>query len=254
MTHYRDLDRVLDRWMDDGPTIVADRVIATAMTDVHTTRQRGARWVLLKEILMTTKPALTLVALSVIAVLGIAAYQLLWAGGLVGEPPEPRIVAASELQEIVMNADEAPPGMNLDGIYSDGNEVLLRPIISVEGPDAASYTAQPGFRAGRYTEFSNDQAGVLSWAALFETADDADRALELYAEEIQSADGYALASRENVALGDEGAFYSDGNDPEFNAQVYLWRIGNLVLAAATYGDFDPDELGELARGMDDRAR
>jgi hypothetical protein len=35
-THDRDLDRVLDRWMDEGPTAVADRVIATAMTDVHT--------------------------------------------------------------------------------------------------------------------------------------------------------------------------------------------------------------------------
>ena len=60
--------------------------------------------------------------------------------------------------------------------------------------------------------------------------------------------------RADVALGDEGAFYSDGDDPEFNAQVYLWRVGNLVLAAATYGDFDPDQLGELAEGMDDRAR
>ena len=50
MTHDRDLDRVLDRWMDDGPTVVADRVIATAITDVHTTRQRGARWASPKEI------------------------------------------------------------------------------------------------------------------------------------------------------------------------------------------------------------
>ena len=30
--------------MSYGPTVVADRVIATAITDVHTTRQRGARW------------------------------------------------------------------------------------------------------------------------------------------------------------------------------------------------------------------
>jgi hypothetical protein len=203
---------------------------------------------------MTTKPALTLVALSVIAVLGIAAYQLLWVGGRVGEPPEPRIVAASELQEIVMNADEAPPGMNLDGIYTDRNDVLLRPIISVEGPDAAPITQQPGFLTGRFTEFSNEQAGVLSWAALFETTADADQALALYEEEVRSADGYGLTSRVDAALGDEGAFYSDGNDPAFNAQVYLWRVGNLVLAAATYGDFDADELGRLAEGMDDRAR
>jgi hypothetical protein len=50
MTHERDLDHMLDRWMDDGPTVVADRVIAAAMTDVHTTRQRDARWAPLKEL------------------------------------------------------------------------------------------------------------------------------------------------------------------------------------------------------------
>jgi hypothetical protein len=81
MTHDRDLDHVLDRWMDEGPTSVADRVIATAMTDVHTTRQRGARVALLKELFMTMKPAATLVAVTLIAVLGIAAYQFFWAGG-----------------------------------------------------------------------------------------------------------------------------------------------------------------------------
>lgn len=253
MTQERDLDRVLDRWMDIGPTIVADRVIASAMTDVHTTRQRGARWALLKELTMTMKPAATLVAVTLIAALGFAAYQL-WAGGRIGSPPEARIVTASELPDIVMNADQTPPGMNLDGIYTDRNQVLLRPIISVEGPDAAPYRDQPGFLAGRFTEFSHGQAGVLSWAALFETADDAERALALYAEEVQAQDGYALASRAEAPLGDEGAFYSDGPDREFNAQVYLWRVGNLVLAAATYGDFDPDELGRLAEGMDDRAR
>jgi hypothetical protein len=253
MTHQRDLDRVLDRWMDEGPTIVADRVIATAMTDVHTTRQRGARWAPLKELFMTMKPAAALVAVTLIAALGFAAYQL-WAGDGIGRAPEPRIFAASELPEIVMNADEAPPGMELDGIYTDRNEVLLRPIISVEGPEAQPYTEQPGFVAGRFTEFSNEQSGVLSWASLFETTADAERALAVYVEEVQSASGYGLMSRVDAALGDEGAFYSDGNDPEFNAQVYLWRVGNLVLAAATYGDFDPGELGRLAEGMDDRAR
>jgi hypothetical protein len=254
MTHERDLDRVLDRWMDDGPTVVADRVIATAMTDVHTTRQRGARWVSLKEILMTTKPALTLVALSVIAVLGIAAYQLLWVGGLVGEPPEPRIVAASELPEIVMNADEAPPGMNLDGIYTDGNDVKQRPIVSATGPDAAPYLEQPGFLAGRYTEFSDAQANViLSWVALYETPADAERALALYADELQSEAGYGLSRRAAVDLGDEGAYYDD-DDPQDDAKVYLWRVGNLVMAAATIGDYDPDQMRSVAEGMDERAR
>lgn len=203
---------------------------------------------------MTMKPAAALLAVTLIAAMGIAAYQLIWAGGNLGGPSEPRIVTTSELPEIVMNADETPPGMNLDGIYTERNDVLLRPVVSVTGADAAPYTQQPGFLAGRYAEFSDERAGVLSWAALFETPADADRALELYVEEVQSETGYALTSAADVELGDEGAFYSDGSDPAFNAQVYLWRLGNLVLAAATYGDFDPDQLGQLAEGMDDRAR
>ena len=93
MTHDRDLDRVLDRWMDDGPTVVADRVIATAITDVHTTRQRGARWASLKELFMTTKLAMTAMAVIAIAALGIAVYQFVLGGGPgnVGDdaPPTP---------------------------------------------------------------------------------------------------------------------------------------------------------------------
>lgn len=42
MTAPRDIDSVLDSWMSDGPTIVADRVIAAALTEIPTTRQRGA--------------------------------------------------------------------------------------------------------------------------------------------------------------------------------------------------------------------
>jgi hypothetical protein len=195
-----------------------------------------------------------LMAVIAIAGLGLAACQSISPGGESGAPPAPRVVTSSELREIVMDADGAPSGMNLDGIYTDRNQVLLRPIVSAEGPDAAPYTQQPGFLAGRFTEFSNEEAGVLSWAALFETADDAARALAIYVDEVQSREGHGLGSQTDADLGDEGAFYSDGGDPELNAQVYLWRVGNLVLAAATYGDFDPGELGQLAEGMDNRAR
>jgi hypothetical protein len=253
MTTERDLDSALDRWMDDGPTIVADRVVAAAMTDVHTTRQRGARWALLKELFMTMKPAATIVGIAAAIVIGVAAYQYVWGGPSIGGPAEPRIVSASELPDIVLAAEDPPDDMRYDGTHR-GADTLMRPIISVEGTSLEAYRDQPGFVAGRYTEFSNERAGVLSWATLFETVDDAELALSVYVSEVQSVDGYGLRTRTEVALGDEGAFYSDGDDPEFNAQVYLWRAGNLVMAAATYGDFDPDQLGQIAEGMDDRAR
>jgi hypothetical protein len=248
MTHDRDLDRVLDRWMDDGPTVVADRVIATAMTDVHTTRQRGARWALLKELFMTMKPAATILGIAAVAIVALAAYQVLAGGGGIGTQ---RVVTAADLPDIVIAAGEQPEGMGHDATYDDAR-ILLRPIISVQGTDAIPYLEQPGFVAGRYTEFSDDRAGLLSWAALFETAEDAQRALALYVEEVQSEDAYGLGNSSVIDLGDEGAFYDDV-DPEDDAQVVLWRSGSLLMAAATYGDFDPAELRAVAEQMDEAA-
>jgi RNA polymerase sigma factor (sigma-70 family) len=145
-----------------------------------------------------------------------------------------------------------PIGPDYD-VTREGTRVLIRPIISVDGVDAVPYLEQPGFVDGRYSEFSNDQSGLLFWAALFETVEDAERALPLYVEEVQSEDGHGLRSRVDVELKDEGAHYDD-EDPARDAQVYLWRVGNLLLAAATYGDFDPDELRSVAERMDDNAR
>jgi len=248
MTQQRDLDRVLDRWMDDGPTVVADRVIAAAMTDVHTTPQIGARWAPLKELFMILKPALAVLGLTAVVIVAIAAFQILDGGGGLGAP---RVVTADDLPTIVLPANEPPDGMQLDNTYDD-ERILLRPIISVTGTDAVSYLEQPGYVDGLYTEFSDDLTGLLSWAALFESPEDAERALALYAEEVQSEAGYGLDNRVDVEFGDNGALYG-ASDPSNETLVYLWRNGNLVLAAATYGPFDPDELRSIAQEMDDRA-
>lgn len=252
MTNPTDFERTLDRWMNDGPTVVADRVIAAALTEIPTTRQRGARWMPLKELFVTMKPAAMMVGLAAVIIIGVAAYQFISGGGpSIGGPEPARLVDASELPDIIVTPGTEPTGMNHDGTV-EGDRILLRPIISVEGSDAISYLEQPGFVAGRYSEFSDDVSGLLSWAALFETVDDAERARALYAEEVQSADGYALDKIVDVPFGDEGASYDA--DPEDSVQVYLWRTGNLLLAAATYGEFDPDQLRSVAEQMDERAR
>ena len=231
MTHQRDIDRV----------------IAAAMTDIHTTRQIGARWAPLKELFMTMKPALAVLGLTAVAIVALAAFQILGGNGIGG----PRVLTPDDLPSIVLPADEPPDGMQLDNTYDD-ERILLRPIISVTGADAVPYLEQPGYVDGLYTEFSDDLTGLLSWAALFESPEDADRALALYAEEVQSEAGYGLDNRGALDFGDDGAFY-DASDPSNETLVYLWRNGNLVLAAATYGPFDPDELRSIAEGMDDRA-
>jgi hypothetical protein len=40
----RELDRLMAAWMDEGPTIVAETVIDTALAQIPTTRRRGRRW------------------------------------------------------------------------------------------------------------------------------------------------------------------------------------------------------------------
>ena len=68
MSHSRDTDRILDEWMGDGPGVVADHVIAGAMTEIQTTRQRGARWAPLKELFMTWKHAAVVVGLAAVII------------------------------------------------------------------------------------------------------------------------------------------------------------------------------------------
>lgn len=197
---------------------------------------------------MTMKPAMTVLGIAAVAIVALAAFQIL-AGGGVGTP---RVITAEDLPAIVIPAEGGPAGMQHDTTYDD-ERVLTRPIISVTGTDAIPYLEQPGFVAGRYTEFSSETAGLLSWAVLFEDADDAQRSLGLYVEEVQAEEGYALGNRAEIDFSDEGAFYDD-DDPENDIQVILWRTGNVVMAAATYGDFDPDELRSVAKQMDARAR
>ena len=251
MTHDRDLDRMLARWMDDGPTAVTDRVVVAALTDVHTTRQRGARWATLKELFMTMKPAVMIGAIAIVAVLGITAYRAFLGGETDIGGPSTRMLTADDLPQIVLSASEAPAGMGHDRTVDDPDEVLLRPIVDrSSGANVQRALSQPGFVAGLYSEFSNPTSGVLSWAALFDTVEHAVSAVALYDEEVRSETGHALIVVTDAGLGDEGSHYTDA---EGVTHVYLWRVGTLVTAVANFGDVDPEELRSIAETVDARA-
>jgi hypothetical protein len=40
----REFDRTARAWLDDGPTRMSDRAVLAALEEIHTTRQRRARW------------------------------------------------------------------------------------------------------------------------------------------------------------------------------------------------------------------
>jgi hypothetical protein len=250
MTTERDLDRTLDRWMDDGPTIVADRVIAAAMTDVHTTRQRGARWVPLKELFMTMKPAATLVAIAAVAVLGVAAYRFVLGGDIgLGGPPD-RVLTTGDLPRIILTEENAPDGLTVDAT-DDGAPALVTPLRA-GGP----VLDQSAFVDALITNLnSTATGGYVSYAALFETDADAEVAFDYLVAEHTDAGWGMQRSTVDPGLGDESATFTGAAYDIFERnEVHLWRVDNLVLAAVGVGDFDADQVRSIAELMDDRAQ
>ena len=197
---------------------------------------------------MILKPAATIGAVAVVVVLGFSAYRAYIGDETsLGEPSTP-VHTADDLTQIVLSADEAPQGMGHDAT-TVGREVLLRPIVDRFGTNAGRAGSLPGFVSGMYSEFSTPSSGVLSWGAIFDTVEHAQGALDLYDDEVRSETGHALNNVEPAELGDEGRHYYDDDV----THVYLWRVGTLVMAAANFGDVDPETLLAIADTMDDRA-
>ena len=96
MTHDRDLDAVLDRFLDEGPTRLADRVVAAAMTDVRTTRQRGARGALLEDFLMRFQPLAAPLAMAAVLAVAIGVAAVVIQPAPTGPDPSPTAGATSD--------------------------------------------------------------------------------------------------------------------------------------------------------------
>jgi len=266
MTSSRDTDRILDRWMDEGPRAVADRVIAGAMTEIQSTRQRTSRWAGLKEIFMTLKPAAVVLGLAGVIIVGIATYQSLSGQGRgAGDPAElPRIVSPSEVPrassppdvaDIVVTNENAPEGWTVDATLR-GREVLT---LLIRYGEVSSSTA--GFIDARATEFcAEGQECGLSWVALYESVADADAALAHVHDEMLAGwglgfDGQGLDLRE-----DQGHAYSNNLGNAAAHDAYLWRNGTLLLGviglAVPEGEaeLEHDALRSVAEDMSARSR
>jgi hypothetical protein len=259
MTSSRDTDRMLDRWMDEGPRAVADRVIAGAMTEIQTTRQLSARWAALKEIFMTLKPAAVALGLAAVVVVGIATYRSIsdQGNGAGPDPAEsPRIVTASEVPEassapdvgdIVVTNENAPEGWTVDATLR-GREVLT---LLIRYGDVSSSSA--GFIDARATDFCADGQGCgTSWVAVYESTSEAAAAYSQVRAEMQvgwgmGIYGYSLGFEE-----DEGSAYRNNLGNAAATHAYLWRTGPLVLGVIALDEMASDALRPIAEEMNAR--
>jgi hypothetical protein len=252
MTHERDLDHMLDRWMDAGPTVVSDRVIAAAMTDVHTTRQRGARWASLKELFMTMKPAMTVLGLAAAAVVTLAAFQILSGGG-VGAP---RVLTPEDLPTIIANPDNVTGVESLDRVV-EGETAALTPMRST------FVVELDGWVDGLTHDMCGDDGCLEAWVALFDSEANAEAAFDFYLAEFESGAWAIPASKRSEPddLGDEAVLYSDVVNPGIGGGpsgplldgIYFWRVDNLLLAVVGVSEFDGEALRAIADDMAARA-
>jgi len=246
MTQERDLDHVLDRWMDDGPTIVADRVIAAAMTDVHTTRQLGAGWAPLKELVTTMKPLTIAAGLTAAVVLVVAALQVIGGTTNVTSPG----IRTPGPAEIVVTDENAPEGWTVDTTRS--GRAVLTYLVRYGEVDSAT----GGFVDSRATDLCSEGQGcATSWVAVYRSESDADAAFSVLHAEMQV--GWGLGSNPlNLDLGDdEGYAYRNNLGNAAASHAYLWRKGNLLLGVVgDMADVEDDALRPFAEEMNERSR
>jgi hypothetical protein len=123
--------------------------------------------------------------------------------------------------------------------------------------------ALDGLQGGRYTDFSGPDAVFISWAVLFSNPRQAGAAFEAYATELESATGWGLGPGDTTDLGDQAALFTGethallggtSTEDPVPMQIYLWRVGNVVLATAGWFEYDPAELRQVTDAMDARAR
>ena len=258
MKRAADIDQLLETWLDDGAEAAPERFVWAALDNVERTAQRGAWRTSLEGFLMNLKPAAPLFGIAAMVLLAIVAYSI-FGGGNVGNrtvpTPTPRAFSVDELSTIVMTDANAPTGMAVDATTT-GYEALTTPLRP--GGEIIPLT---GFVDALMTNLnSTDAGGYVSWSAVYETADQAARAFAFLVDEHEAEAGWGLQpSSEDPGLGDESRSYSGAAYQFDAANIYLWRV-NILLLAAVYvdasavGDGDANRLRAIAQDMDSRTR
>jgi hypothetical protein len=246
MNRDPDLDQTLVAWLDEGADQAPERFVWAAMEDVERTAQRGAWRASTEELFMQFKHVTPILGVAAAVVLAIVAYQMFGTG--IGGGPAPRVFTSDDLPTIVMTEENALEDMTL--VRTATAQAALREPL----PGGMRNIETTGFIDALLTEVSSPQGGYVTWAAVFETEEDAERAFDYIVDAHEAPEGWGLGgSALDPALGDEGKDWT-GQQYDFErARTIFWRENNLLLAAVGWIDWDADYLRSISNTMDARA-
>lgn len=183
----------------------------------------------------------------------VLALTVVGCGAGTGDPAKPADLAA-----IVIAPDAPPGGMTLSD-EGGGRAVFEQLPLS---PDTATQLqATPGFVDGRWSrfagsasDFESSRGFILTWVVEYASAENAEGALSILLNELQSDDHYGWGIGEDAGLGDEGTCL-DGMNPQMGGlqeTICVWRRAQLVMVAGG-GTFNETPVQDDAAAMDARA-
>lgn len=163
-----------------------------------------------------------------------------------------------ELASLVIPPDEPPAGMTLSDEGGDRAVLAQLPLF----PDTASQLgAVPGFVGGRWSRFAGSASDfeasrgfILTWVVAYDSAANAESALEVLRNELESDDHYGWGIGADAGLGDEGTCL-DGENPQMGGlreTICVWRRAQLVMVVGG-GNDNEMPIEDEAAAMDARA-
>jgi hypothetical protein len=256
----RQFDDTVAAWVDEGAESAPERFVWAALDDVARTPQRGPWLVALEDMTMNFKAAAPILGIAAVLLALVVGYQVIGQRNT-GEPipaATPRLLSAEDLERIVVTEANVPPGLTVHRTLT-GMEAL--------GASETAPEDSPGFVDAILTDFDRDDdtenGRYGTFAAVFETVADAERAYDSAVRNHESPDGWGLTTDHvlpfgydpDPGLGDESRWYVQGrayNQPKL--EIYLWRVNNVLLHAVDLEGYDdPDLILSIAQGMDARA-
>ncbi len=163
-----------------------------------------------------------------------------------------------DLAAIVLPPDEPPDGTTLSD--EGGGQPVLQQLPLF--PDTADHLqATPGFVGGRWSRFAGSASDfeasrgfILTWVAEYDSEANANRAVAILLQELESEDRYAWGIGEDAGLGDEGTCL-DGENPQMRGlpeTICVWRRDELVMVVGG-GKHNETPVQDDAAAMDARA-
>ena len=178
MTHEREIERVLDTWLSDGPTEVPDRIFDVVIDRIERQPQRPA-WRLLRRDVPVASYLKPLAAIAAVVILAVVGYNLLPIGrGSIGGPQDSPSPSATTTPTVVPSSPAAPVSLSRQdwdelegGSYVHDASI---PAVTVEVPDGWWLTVEVPWGFGMRTEAYTVDEGFRVWYDMRATREDPD--------------------------------------------------------------------------------